>query len=95
MPLEPVSRLKVTASGEVIEAPLKLKSRAVSAADYKTFRQSQKRLTNKQKEALIQAHQHTHNEHEGPHAHIHDENCDHEHTDAEVMNIGESISEEE
>jgi hypothetical protein len=94
-PKNAVNRVKVTQSGLVIEAPAKLTSRAVSIEDYKTFRRSQKKMTKKQQDALIQAHQHTHNEHDGSHAHHCDDDCDHEPMDAKVMSIGESINEEE
>ena len=93
-PKNAVNRVKVTQSGLVIEAPAKLTARAVSVEDYKTFRRSQKKLTKKQHDALIQAHPHTHIT-DDPHAHHCDDDCDHEPMDAKVMSIGESINEEE
>ena len=93
-PKKAVGRVKVTEAGTPIIVPEKSPFRPVTSQDYKNFRRSQKRLTKKQHDALIQAHQHTHNEHDGRHAHTCDDDCDHE-PSPEVLDIGESINEEE
>mgnify|MGYP003627149346 FL=1 len=93
-PKNAVNRQKVDEAGTQIAPVEKVPMRAVTLQDYKTFRRTQKRLTNKQHQALVQAHQHTHNEHNGRHAHTCDDDCDHEPI-PEVLDIGESINEEE
>jgi len=94
-PKKAVSRVKVTEAGTPIESLEKLPFRPVTSQDYKNLRRSQKRLTNKQHQALTQAHQHTHNEHDGRHAHsCGNEQCEDVNCDSEVMDIGEAVEEE-
>jgi hypothetical protein len=97
-PKNTVNRVKVDEAGTVLAQVEKIPMRAVTLQDYKTFRRSQKRLTKKQHQALVQAHQHTHNEHEGRHAHLSEECCDSEtceHKEQTLDSIGESINTEE
>ena len=89
-----VSRVKVFESGEVMPAKEKTMPNRLSRQDFLTHRRMQKRLTKKQVAALEAAHKHTQAGYgANPDEHIHTEDCEHNH--AEIMEIGESLDEEE
>lgn len=89
-----VNRVKVFESGEVMPTLTPAQGQRVTRQDFLNHRRMQKRLTHKQMAALEAAHKHTQAGYtENPDEHIHTEDCGHNH--AEIMEIGESIEEEE
>jgi hypothetical protein len=89
-----VSRVKVFKSGEVMPTGDDTATRHLTRQDFLNHRRMQKRLTKKQMAALEAAHKHTQAGYTAqPDEHIHTEDCEHNH--AEIMEIGESIEEEE
>ena len=89
-----VNRVKVFESGEVMPTLTPEQGQRVTRQDFLNHRRMQKRLTHKQMAALEAAHKHTQAGYtENPDEHIHTEDCGHNH--AEIMEIGESIEEEE
>ena len=89
-----VNRVKVFESGEVMPTTGDANSRRLTRQDFLNHRRNQKRLTKKQLAALEAAHKHTQAGYtEEPDEHIHTEDCEHNH--AEIIEIGESLGEEE
>lgn len=89
-----VNRVKVSKSGEVIPVQENTPLRRITRQDFVNHRRNQKRLTKKQIAALEAAHKHTQAGYtEEPDEHIHTEDCEHNH--AEIIEIGESLGEEE
>jgi len=89
-----VHRVKVFESGEVMPSTHQAQGHRLTSQDFLNHRRSQKRLTHKQVAALEAAHKHTQAGYTAqPDEHIHTEDCEHNH--AEIMEIGESIEEEE
>lgn len=89
----PVNRVKVFESGQIMPTPAQVQQR-VTRQDFLNHRRHQKRLTHKQMAALEAAHKHTQAGYgQEPDEHIHTEDCEHNH--AEIMEIGESLGEEE
>jgi len=90
----PINRVKVFESGEVMPTIGKNMPQPITRQDFVNHRRSQKRLTKKQIAALEAAHKHTQAGYTAnPDEHIHTEDCEHNH--AEIMEIGESLGEEE
>ena len=90
-----VQRQEVTATGtKMVKPKPRPNPQPLTLQDMKTVRRQQKKLTKKQMEALRAAEAHTKRGY-GDESHTCDDNCDHTPNDAQIMEIGESLGEEE
>ena len=88
-----VNRVKATKDGTPIPQTTPAPRRAVTLQDFKDFRRANKRLTNKQMEAISKAQAHT--QAQLAQKDIPEEVSADTPIDTEVMPIGESLGEEE
>ena len=94
--ITPIQRQEVTATGTKIVKPTpRPNPKRITLQDMKNVRSQQKKLTKKQMAALRAADAHNKRGYGDEPPHTCDDDCDHTPNDAPIMEIGESIGEEE
>ena len=93
--ITPIQRQQVTSTGtKMVKPKPRPNPQPLTLQEMKNVRRRQKKLTKKQMAALRAADAHTKRGY-GDEPHTCDDNCDHTPNDAQIMEIGESIEEEE